>query len=478
MALNPADSAFLQTLEQRLGPSGLRPAAPADLEEPRGRYHGQAGAVAIPRNTDDVATIVRAAAEARVGLVPRAGGTGLVGGQVAPEGPVPLLLSLERMTQIRSVDATDNVLVAEAGAILADVQGAAAGADRLFPLSLASEGSARIGGLLATNAGGVQVLRYGNARDLVLGLEAVLADGAVVSGLRRLRKDNTGYDLRHLLIGSEGTLGIITAASLRLFPQPAELATAWVTVPDPTAALHLFLSLREALGEALSAFELMSRMGLEFVADKLPTTPVPDPAPAGWRLLIEAGSGPGAALMERLETALGAALESGLASDALIAQNEAQRGSFWRVRETIPEANRLIGAVASHDISVPVAQVPAFLSAGAEALSAVDPSLRINAFGHLGDGNLHYNVFPAEDRDRDAYAGVRDEVTRVVHDLVAQHDGSISAEHGIGRLKVADLERYGDPTKLSAMRAIKAALDPRGILNPGAVLRLPDQDEG
>jgi FAD/FMN-containing dehydrogenase len=366
------------------------------------------------------------------------------------------------------------VLVAEAGCILAEVQAAARAAGRLFPLSLASEGSARIGGLLATNAGGIGVLRYGNARDLCLGVEAVLGDGTVVEGLGRVVKDNMGYDLRHLLIGAEGTLGLITAASLRLFPQPAETATAWVAVGSPTAALELLAALREALGGAISAFELMHAQGLAFLAEELPQVPQPPAPPTKWLVLVEAGEAAGAAVGARLEAALGAALEVGLAEDVLIAQSEAQRAVFWGVREAIPEANRQIGAISSHDIALPPSRLPEFIERGGPLVAGFDSSLRVNCFGHLGDGNLHYNVFPPRGRPRSDYEALRVPVKEAVHELVHALGGSVGAEHGVGRLKVGDLVRFGDPGKVAAMRAIKRALDPAGILNPGAVLAIPE----
>jgi FAD/FMN-containing dehydrogenase len=461
---------LLAALESALGPGGVVPPEPRHLEEPRGRFHGTAAAVLRPADTDAVAAAVRLCAAARVGIVPYGGGTGLVGGQVRPGGPPALILSLDRLDRIRALDTTDNVVVAEAGVVLADLQSAAEAAGRLFPLSLAAEGTARIGGNLATNAGGTNVLRYGNARDLALGIEAVLADGSVHHGLKRLRKDNTGYDLRHLLIGSEGTLGIITAASLRLFPRPAETATAWTETADPAAALALLQHLQDRLGETLSGFEIMARRGLDFLAEKLPQVarPIADPGP--WSVLIEAGAGRGAGLEARFESALADAIEAGLAGETLIAQNAAQRDAFWRVRELIPEANRLIGAVTSHDLSLPLSQIPAFIARADAALAALGLGLRVNAFGHLGDGNLHYNTFPAAGRNRSEYDNQRARITECVHDLVESFAGSVSAEHGIGRLKTGDLVRYGDPTKLAAMRAIKAALDPQGMLNPGAVL--------
>ncbi|MFZ5962135.1 FAD-binding oxidoreductase [Thalassococcus sp. BH17M4-6] len=470
MPLSPADDAFAQGLAAALPDGTLRRAEPRYLEEPRGRWQGAQGWVAAPRSTQEVAQIVKACAAACVGIVPYGGGTGLVGGQIAPQGDgQPLILSLERMTAIRAVYPDENVLIAEAGAVLADVQVAAAEADRLFPLSLASEGSARIGGLLATNAGGVNVLRYGNARDLCLGLEAVLPDGQIWHGTKRLRKDNTGYDLRHLLIGAEGTLGLITAASLRLSPIPAGSGTALMVVESPAAALKLLSVARGQLGEGVSAFELIHRQGLDFLAEMLPEVRQPFDAPPEWMVLVEVGLAQGLDPAGALERLFEAGLEAGLVQDGLIAQSAAQRDDFWAVREQIPEANRRIGAVSSQDISLPLGAVPEFIARG-DAVIAEIGQFRINCFGHLGDGNLHYNIFPEPGRSRADHENQREAVKRALHDLVHEMGGSVSAEHGIGRLKVGDLGRYGDPAKLSAMRAIKAALDPLGIMNPGAVV--------
>jgi FAD/FMN-containing dehydrogenase len=467
--LNPCDDAFLGSLRAVLPDGRLAEPEARHLEEPRGRWHGRAGAVALPASTAEVAAIVRACAAARVGIVPWGGGTGLVGGQIMPDGPAPLLLSLERMTALRGAYPAESVLVVEAGMILADVQAEAAKIGRLFPLSLASEGSCRIGGNLAANAGGTAVLRYGNARDLCLGLEAVLPDGSIFNGLKRLRKDNAGYDLRHLLIGSEGTLGVITAASLRLFPVPAASVVALLAVPSPSAALDL-LGLAEArLGGMVSSFELIHRMGFDFMAETMPDLRAPlDPVP-DWMVLVELGL-PAAIEPEPAMAALYAeGAEVGLVSDGVIATSEAQATSLWHLREMIPQANRRIGAVSSHDISLPLSEIPGFI---AEAPAALQPlgQFRINCFGHLGDGNLHWNVFPARGANRKDHDSVRDRVKEVVHDMVHARGGSVAAEHGVGRLKVADLQRYGDPGKLAAMRAIKAALDPQGIMNPGAVL--------
>ncbi len=468
--LNPADAAFVESLAARLPEGSLRPAEARYLEEPRGRWQGLAGAVALPRTTEQVAEVVRACGAARVGIVPWGGGTGLVGGQILPEGPAPILLSLERMTAVRGLWPEENALTVEAGMTLQQVQEAAERVGRLFPLSLASEGTAQIGGALGTNAGGLNVLRYGNARDLCLGVEAVMADGSIHHGLKRLRKDNTGYDLRHLLIGSEGTLGVITAASLRLFPRPDVNLTAMLVVPSPAAALKL-LTMTGALAPGMvSAFELMHRMGFDFLAQTMPEVTQPFATAPEWSVLLELGLPSSVPAEEMMATLYEQADAAGLVLDGVIAASETQRAQLWRIRESIPEANRRIGAVSSHDISLPLSAVPEFIPQAQDALARID-DFRVNCFGHLGDGNLHFNVFPVPGRTRRDHDAQRDAVKACVHDLVDQMGGSVSAEHGIGRLKVGDLERYCDPAKLAAMRAIKAALDPLGILNPGAMLR-------
>lgn len=469
MTLNPADAAFAEILCAQLPPEVLRPVEPRYLEEPRGLFHGRCGLLALPRNTDEAATLVALAAVHRVPVVPFGGGTGLVGGQVRPEEPAPLVISLERMNAVREIHPQEFVIVAEAGAILADVQAAARAADRLFPLSLASEGSARIGGLLSTNAGGVNVLRHGNARDLCLGIEAVMPDGRIWHGLTRLRKDNTGYDLRDLLVGAEGTLGLITAAALKLAPIPAATGTAMIAVTSPQAALALLSLARDRLAEGISAFELIHRQGFDFLSETLPDLRQPFPDPPEWCVLIELGLASGLDPHEALTDLFAAAAGAGLTDDGIIARSAAQRDALWAVRERIPEANRLIGAISSHDISLPLGAIPAFIERARAAVTRIGP-FRINCFGHLGDGNLHYNVFPPLGTARADHAHLREAVKRAVHDLVHELGGSVSAEHGIGRLKVADLERYGDPVRLAAMRAIKTALDPAGIMNPGAVL--------
>jgi FAD/FMN-containing dehydrogenase len=467
--LNPVSDDFRAQLRSKLPPQAFRPLTPNYLEEPRGRYKATAGFVVAPSDAEQVSTTIRACAEARIGVVPYGGGTGLVGGQVAPDGPEPVILSLENMSAIRDLSTTDNVVVAEAGTVLQTLQQAASDADRLFPLSLASEGTARIGGNLSTNAGGLNTLRYGNARDLCLGLEAVLPDGQIWHGLSRLRKDNTGYDLRHLLIGAEGTLGIITAASLKLFPRPQSEATALLAVRDPQAALEILDRATSYVGTQISAFELIHRQGLDFLTETGMDYTKPLEEIPQWMVLIDIGTFAGADAEQALETLFEGCAERGLCSDGTIAQSQTQRDALWAIRETIPEANRRIGSVSSHDISVPRARIPEFITRAGENLAKL-AEFRINCFGHAGDGNLHYNVFPAPGKTRADYEHLRAKVKTIVHDLTAAMNGSVSAEHGIGRLKTHDLARYSDPAKLSAMRAIKSSLDPAGIMNPGAVL--------
>ena len=448
---------------------GQRRDGPEYFQEPRGRWSGK-GFVLAPGSTSEVAEILSACNAAKVPVLPYGGGTGLVGGQVSEDGPVPIILTMERMDKIREVSAAENVLVAEAGAILTGVQVAAAAAGRLFPLSLASEGSARIGGLLSTNAGGLNVLRYGSARAQVLGLEVVTPNGQIWEGLSRLRKDNTGYDLRDLYIGAEGTLGVITAASLRLMPRPATHGLSFMAVNGPDAALTLLGLAQDQVGEAVSGFELMHRQGLEFLAEVGPQQSLPLSKAPEWSVLIDLGLAEGQDPTAALEALFTKALEMGLVTDGVIASSETQANALWKIRESIPEANRRIGSIYSHDIALPLSRIGEFIIEGQQALERIAP-VRINCFGHLGDGNLHYNVFPPKGQTRDTFAPHREAIKDCVYGLVHKYGGSISAEHGIGRLKTGDLERYSDPVKLSLMRRIKDALDPNGIMNPGAVLR-------
>lgn len=469
--LNPANPEFISHLTNRFGTDLLRPDTGLYLEEPRKRILGHAGAIIAPRNTRETSEILKLCNEHQVGVIPFGGGTGLVGGQImaADQGPLPLILSMERMNQLRNMFPSENVLIAEAGMTLSAVQDAAEQADRLFPLSLASEGTCQIGGNLATNAGGVNVLRYGNTRDLCLGVEAVLADGTILNNLSRLRKDNTGYDLKNLLIGAEGTLGVIMAASLRLSPRPARVGTAILVVRDPAAALELLGRARDISGGGVSAFELISGTGMGFVRDTLPDIHQPFPDLPDWSVLVELGLPQAlnpATLLEELFVAGG---EAGLVSDGVIAQSLGQRAQLWSLREHIPAANKKVGAIVSHDISLPLSSLADFIPQGMAKIAEIAP-VRVNCFGHLGDGNLHYNVFPPAGENRDAWAHMKEKIERLVHDLVHEYGGSFSAEHGVGRMKAGELNRYADPAKRLMMQQIKQALDPRGIMNPGAVL--------
>ena len=434
------------------------------LIEWRGKYQGRAPLMLLPKTTAQVSAILAICNETRTPIVPQGGNTGLVGGQIPLHGEV--LLSLARMNAIRHVDTAS--LTAEAGVILADAQAAARRHERYFPLSLASEGSCTIGGNLSTNAGGVNVLRYGNARELVLGLEVVLADGRVLDMLRALRKDNTGYDLKQLFIGAEGTLGVITAAVLKLFPQPETAETAFVAVRDPAAAVELLARLQQATGGMISAFELMPRIGLDFVLAHIPQTADPLSAPSPWYVLVEAAGS--ASLKETVETALGGAIDSGLATDAAIATSETQRAALWRLRESLSEAQKPEGASIKHDVSVPVKDIAEFLRRGCALAEKTIPGARPVPFGHLGDGNIHFNISVPKGGDNEAFLARWSELSRAVHDLVHAFGGSISAEHGIGVMKRDELPRYKSAAEMDVMRALKRMMDPNGILNPGKVV--------
>lgn len=437
----------------------------------RGRKQGSADLMLSPATTDEVAEIVRLAAAHRVGLVPQGGNTSLCGASVPePEGG-SVLVSMRRMRRIRAVDAADQSLVAEAGVTLSEVHDAAEAADRMFPLSLGAKGSATVGGLISTNAGGVQVLRYGTMRALTLGIEAVLPDGSVLDQLSSLRKDNSGYDIKQLMIGAEGTLGFVTAAALRLVPRPRSAATAFVALASPAAALELLDRVRAAIGDAVDSFELMPRVGLDLVFEHIAGTRDPFAAPYPWYVLVELTSArANDSLADLLEQILTAAIEAGAAADAVIARSEAQRMAMWKIRETMPEAERVDGASVKHDVSVPVARMPAFIAEATPAVERQWPGARILAFGHLGDGNVHFNARPPIGVGYEAFKAHGEAITRLVNDITVAHGGSISAEHGIGTLKRAELVRLGNPAKLAAMRAVKSALDPLGIMNPGKLL--------
>lgn len=441
------------------------------LNDWRGRYRGAARAVVRPADTAQVAAVLAACHAAAVPVVPQGGNTGLCGGATPLPDGRSVLLSLSRLNRVRALDPDNNTLCVEAGCKLAAVQAAAHEAGRLFPLSLASEGSCEIGGNLSTNAGGVQVLRYGNMRDLVLGLEVVLPDGQVWDGLRGLRKDNTGYDLKHLFVGAEGTLGVITAATLKLFPAPQARATAWVIVPDPAAAVALLVHMRAGCGDRITAFEIVGRPALDLVLQHIEGARDPLPGSASWAVLVELSDTlPDAALEDMFERELGAAIEKGLVLDAAVAGSLAQAEALWALRENISEAQRLEGLSIKHDIAVPVSRIPAFLSAAGSRLRAVWPDVRIVAFGHIGDGNLHYNLSKAAAEENASFIARTEEANRVVHDLVAELGGSISAEHGLGQLKREEIRRYKSELELLLMRKIKSALDPAGLMNPGKLL--------
>ena len=434
----------------------------------RGRYSGQPLCVVRPGTTDEVAAAVAACAQAGVAVVPQGGNTGLCGGATPVNGEV--LVSLTRLDRIRAIDPDNNTLTVEAGCTLAAVQAAAAAAGRLFPLSLAAEGTATIGGNLSTNAGGVQVLRYGNARELCLGLEVVLPDGRVWNGLRGLRKDNTGYDLKHLFIGAEGTLGLITAAVLKLFSRPRSVATAWTAVPSPAAAVALLTRLREKIGGRVTAFELIGRPALDLVLQHIPGSHDPLPEHAPWQVLIELSDTMETDLSAPLEEVLSDAAEAGEALDAALARSLAQTHALWALRENISEAQKIEGLSIKHDISLPVSRIPEFIARCDAALVAAFAGVRIVCFGHLGDGNLHYNQSKPAAQDNAEFIAQTAAVNRIVHDLVHEFGGSISAEHGLGQLKRDEIQRYKSAVEMDLMRAVKRALDPRGLMNPGKVL--------
>lgn len=460
-------TSLARTLAETLGPKGWYDQAEdmaPHLSDWRGKFQGRALGVARPATVEAVAAVMRACAAAGTPVVPQGGNTGLCGAATPDDSGRAVVLCLGRMNRIRGVDPLDNALVAEAGCVLAAVQAAAQAAGRYFPLSLAAEGTAQIGGVLSTNAGGTAVLRYGCARDLVLGLEVVLADGQIWNGLRTLRKDNTGYDLKQLFLGAEGTLGIITAAALKLFPQAQQKATALVGVPGPQESIALLRRLQNDCGDIVTGFELFSRAALERVLTHVPGVSDPMEQPHPWYVLVELSAGAGSGrVAEALESSLGGGFEEGLASDAVIASSSAQALALWRLREEISEAERKEGPSIKHDVSVAVSRMADFIEAGSALLTEAFPGARLNAFGHVGDGNIHFNVLPPPGMDSDA-------VNRAVHDLTASFGGSISAEHGLGQLKAAEAWRLKPALDHALMRTLKAALDPHNLLNPGKLL--------
>jgi FAD/FMN-containing dehydrogenase len=471
--MTDTQSDLLDILSERLGDRQVirDPAAMESyLVEERKLYRGTAMAVVRPGSTEDVAFVVRECAKAGVAIVPQGGNTGLVGGGVPRNG---IVLSLARLDRIREVDPFNATITVEAGSILKAVQDEAEKADCLFPLSLASEGSCRIGGNIATNAGGVNVLRYGNTRDLVLGLEVVLADGRIWNGLKGLRKDNMGYDLKNLFIGSEGTLGIVTAAVLKLFPIPKARTAALIGCASPHAALDLFERLRRRTGDQLTAFEFMPRFALEIVLKHAAGAVPPLAGEHEAYALIELSSpDPEIDLGERLERVLGEALEAGIVEDAVIAASGAQGEALWFLRESLSHVQRLEGGSIKHDVAVPVSRVADFIVTATQACEEALPGVRVCAFGHFGDGNIHFNLSQPVAMEKAAFLRQWERFNRIVHDIVDGMNGSISAEHGIGLIKRDELARYKDPVALDLMRTLKRTLDPHNILNPGKVLAL------
>ncbi len=445
----------------------------------RERFHGSAAAILSPASTQEVSAVVKLAAELGVPLVPQGGNTSMVGGATPPADGSALILSLRRMNAIRSLSTDDNLAVCEAGVILSVLHDAAEAAGRRFPLSLGAKGSATIGGLVSTNAGGTQVLRHGTMRALVEGIEAVLPDGSIFDGLDALKKDNRGYDIKQLLIGAEGTLGVVTAAALRLVPAIAARAVGWVGVDTPADALRLLRLIEERLGDAVEGFEVIADDGLGHVLSHIPGTRSPIETRTPWHVLIEVDhadtSEPGPAA--RLEDALAAAFEAEIAIDAAIAANEAQADAFWRIRESLSESEKAQGPALQYDISVPVAKMPAFMVDAAAAAEATFPGHTASSFGHLGDGNVHFHVrAPKGTEDGPAWiAAEGPAINRFVHDAVVAAGGSISAEHGIGQMKRAELGRLASPARIGALRAIKAAFDPYGLFNPGKLVPLSDE---
>ena len=475
--MTPAQTRLLNALRDRLDPKAVttdRDDIAPWLSDWRGRYHGDAPALLSPASTEEVVMIVAMANDAGVALVPQGGNTSMVGGATPPADGSALILSLRRMNRLRSIDPEAQLAVAEAGVILAELHAAAEARGMRFPLTLGARGSATIGGLCSTNAGGTQVLRFGTMRNLVAGIEAVLPDGSVHAGLAPLKKDNRGYDLNQLMVGAEGTLGIITAATLRIVPAIADRAVAWAGVADPAAALALLRRMERAT-DKIESFEIVPGDSLALVLRHIPDTRSPLSGSHPWHVLIEAvtsdrGAEPPAQVLERLLTA---AIGDGAVLDAVIAASEAQANAFWRLRDSLSEAERASGPAAQHDISVPVDAMPRFMIDAARAAEQRYPGTHATAFGHLGDGNVHFHVRAPEGVDPDRwYADEAPAITRFINDLVVASGGSISAEHGIGQMKLDELERLSTPARMAALRAIKSAIDPHRIMNPGKLVRL------
>lgn len=466
----------LEKLKQISGPKGWiddQDHMQAFVTEPRGKYHGRTPLILLPNSTAIVAEIVTYCARHKIPIVPQGGNSGLVGGSIPTASGHEILVSLKRLNNIRQKDGQNQTITVEAGCILSDIQDLAHRMGFLFPLSLAAEGSCMIGGNLSTNAGGVNVLHYGNMRSLVLGLEVVLPDGEIWQGLGGLIKDNTGYDLKQIFIGAEGTLGIITAATLKLCPLPHEKQTALVAVPNPQAAVDLLDMARRISGSCITAFEIMPRLGMEIVTRHIPTTKDPMNTAYDWYVLLECSSSLSPDLLDLeqvMEHILAQAMDKGLVLDGVIAKNEKQSRNIWHLREYLSEAQGHEGGSIKHDISLPISAIPDFLIKAAELVETIIPGARPIPFGHLGDGNLHYNISQPPDMDKKDFLDKWQELNRHVHDMVRKYNGSFSAEHGIGRMKTSEMIRYKSKIELDMMRAIKKTLDPDNIMNPGVIL--------
>jgi len=467
-------SAILDDIRAITGPAGFidQPEDMAPyLREHRGLYTGETALIVRPASVAEVAAVVKLCAQSGTAVVPQGGNTGLVGGQIPFPGDNAILLNLSRMNRIQMIDLLNDTVTLEAGVTLAALQSAARDAGRLFPLHLASGGSAQMGGLISTNAGGNAVLRYGMMRDLVLGIEAVLPDGQIWNGLRGLRKDNTGYDLKQLFIGGEGTLGVVTRAVVKLFPAPQCVETAMLGVPDVASSIALLPVLRAAAGDQLTGFELLPRIGVEFVLRHIPGARDPMAAPYPWYVLIEISSGYEASIVRAmLEAVLANAVAKGLVKDAVIAQTQSQARALWALRENLSDVQKLEGASIKHDISVPVSAIAEFITRASAVVTAMLPGIRPVPFGHMGDGNVHFNLSQPIGMDSAAFLARWDEFNKIVHDIVADLGGSISAEHGLGRMKRSEITRYKSALEMGLMRAVKHALDPKGIMNPGKLV--------
>lgn len=441
------------------------------VHEPRGLFTGTTSLVLRPGSVGEVSAIMKLATETRTPIVPQGGNTGLVGGQMPDRSGGQVVLSLSRLNRIREIDPVSNTVTVEAGVVLEVLHQAADAVDRLYPLSLASQGSCEIGGNLSSNAGGVAVVAYGNARELCLGVEVVLPTGEVLDDLRKLKKDNTGYDLKNLFVGAEGTLGVITAAVLKLFPKPRGREVAWVGMASPDAALALFDRAQELGGTALTAFELIGQHPIEFAMRHIPDARPPLEGEWPWQVLMEISSGRSAEDARQLiEHILSEGIEAGQVGDAVIAASTAQANEFWRLREMLPETQKAEGASIKHDISVPIASIPAFIEQAGKVVAGVCPGARVVCFGHMGDGNLHYNVSQPVGMAADEFLALYRPMNNAVHDVVRSFNGSISAEHGIGQLKRDELIATAPPVAIDLMRRVKAAFDPAGIMNPGKVI--------